>query len=184
MSAKASVLALTISLLGAGMMLGGDAPETLTPDQRRTKVNTYLDQRKPQEAVKFLEEIIREDPKDGASYARLGLIHALILRDKEKAIPFLTKGWELGDVNGLEGLATVILLNEERDKDLLVKYRDDFLKRFTDFKVAKGVVFYYAATEKNRELFDTLVKQVSVEEIEKDSSLATMIARAAKALAE
>jgi hypothetical protein len=129
-----------------------------------------------------LEKVTKAKPKDGRNFGRIGMIHAAILRAPKEAIPFATKGWELGDTKSLEVLGIALMMTQ--DRKLIELHADAFLDNFENLRGAKGIGFYVVAQRKDIELFRKLLGKVTLQEINSNDSLAKIIAKTSKLVLE
>lgn len=146
------------------------------------QVDLLMKQRKAEEATPLLETALELDPDDTKALARLGLIYTLILGQPEKAKPLLEKGSEMDDIKSLRALAIAYMATN--DHKGITKFEKKFLSNFDDLSGSKLICFFIAGVNRDKPLFDKLLKRTTKEEISRDASLARVVATAAKILTE
>ena len=164
--------------------LAGEEPQTKEDRlaELHGQVDLLMKQRKAEEAAPLLETALELDPNDTKALGRLGMIYTLMLGQPEKAKPLLEKGSEMDDIKCLQALAIAYIATN--DHEGITKFQKKFLSNFDDLSGSKLICFFIAGLNRDKDLFDKLLKRVTEEEISKDASLARVIATTAKKLAE
>ena len=145
------------------------------------QADALMKQQEAKEAAALLETAVELDPDDTKALGKLGMIYTLMLNQPEDAKEHLEHGWGLGDIKCLQALGIAIMSTNDHKK--LKAYEKDFIDNFKNLSGTNVICFFIAAQNRDGQLFNRLLQDVTEEEIKSSESLARMIATTAKALA-